>query len=210
MDSNQRLCRKLSGGGFSHSVIKALELTDRAMFVPPEQKHFAYEDRALPIGHGQTISQPSVVILMTDRLELTGSEEVLEIGTGSGYQAAILAKLCRNLVTVEIIPPLQQQAQALFTKLGLSNVVCLSGDAFLLADSTQYDRIIVTCALPVIPAELTGLLRPGGIMVAPVDAGIWHQELLKITRNRDKLLIEKIEDVVFVPMTGKIREKASA
>ena len=173
---------------------------DRHLFTPPLYRSMAYSDRALPIGLGQTISQPYVVALMTDLLELEGTEKVLEIGTGSGYQAAILSQLVREVYTIEIVRPLADSSRALLRRLGYHNVSVRWGDGYKgWPDQAPFDAIIVTAAPPEIPPELVQQLRPGGRMVLPVGS-LW-QELKVITKNRDGKVTERSEGgVMFVPM----------
>lgn len=150
-------------------VLDAIEQTQRDLFVPESLRHAAYDDAALPIGNGQTISQPYIVALMTQELRLTGNETVLEVGTGSGYQTAILARLCRTVVTIERIETLSESAKRVLTESGVGNVVFLVGDGTLgNSERGPYDRILVTASAPSVPQPLYEQLKPGGLLIAPV------------------------------------------
>jgi protein-L-isoaspartate(D-aspartate) O-methyltransferase len=164
-------------------VLDAIEETPRDFFVPESLRAAAYEDSALPIGNGQTISQPYIVALMTQELELSGDEKVLEVGTGSGYQAAILARLCRTVVTIERIPELSDAAQRVLDEMGIQNVIFLIGDGTLgNLEQAPYDRVIVTASAPSVPEPLYNQLRPGGRLVAPIgDESM--QELVRVEKT---------------------------
>ncbi len=150
-------------------VLDAIEATERDRFVPDPLKAAAYEDSALPIGSGQTISQPYIVALMTQELGLGGSEKVLEVGTGSGYQAAILARLCDSVVTIERIESLSFEARKVLAEMGLHNIIFLVGDGTLgNREHAPYDRIIVTASSPSIPEPLYEQLALGGRLIAPI------------------------------------------
>jgi len=150
-------------------VLDAIEETRRDLFLPESLQYAAYEDDALPIGEGQTISQPYIVALMTQELRLEGDETVLEIGTGSGYQAAILARLARRVVTIERIERLSERARRVLSELGITNVEFLVGDGTLgNSERGPYDRVIVTASAPAIPEPLYKQLKPAGLIVAPV------------------------------------------
>jgi protein-L-isoaspartate(D-aspartate) O-methyltransferase len=156
----------------------------------------------LPIGEGQTISQPYIVALMTELLELKGDEKVLEIGTGSGYQAAILAELAKEVYTIEIIEKLAQTAKERLEKLGYQNIKVKAGDGYLgWPEVAPFDAIIVTCAPPFIPEPLQEQLKEGGRMVIPV--GTAYQELKLIRKEKGKIKVKAIIPVRFVPMTGE-------
>jgi protein-L-isoaspartate(D-aspartate) O-methyltransferase len=151
------------------SVLDAIEDTERERFVPEELRAGAYDDWALPIANGQTISQPYIVALMTQELGLTGKEKVLEVGTGSGYQAAILARLCQSVVTIERIESLSSAAQKVLADLGLENITFAVGDGTLgNPEHAPYDRIIVTASAPSVPSPLYEQLKPGGRLIAPI------------------------------------------
>ena len=150
-------------------VLDAIEDIERDRFVPEALRAASYEDSALPIGNGQTISQPYIVALMTQELGLSGDEKVLEVGTGSGYQAAVLSRLCRTVVTIERIEALSASARHVLAELGIRNVVFLLGDGTLgNPEHGPYDRIIVTASPPAIPKPLYEQLKPGGRLIAPV------------------------------------------
>lgn len=198
------LARGLRARGIQDQrVLNAIASLDRSAFVPPEQAASAGYDEALPIGYEQTISQPYVVALMTEALELTGEERVLEIGTGSGYQAAVLARLAREVYTLEIVPELAQRARRLLLdQLGLRNVHVRRGDGHRgWPEAAPYDAIILTAAPARIPEQLVAQLRLGGRLIAPVGADEREQELVLIRRLRDDVEVRKILGVRFVPMT---------
>jgi protein-L-isoaspartate(D-aspartate) O-methyltransferase len=184
-------------------VLAALRKVPRHRFCNPPGHPEAYADRPLSIGEGQTISQPYMVALMTERLRLTGTESVLEVGTGSGYQAAVLAELARKLVSVERITALAERARRLLEAEGYGNVEVVLGDGSLgRPDHGPYDRILVTAGAPRIPPALTAQLADGGVLVVPVG-GRFTQTLTIITRRGDRL--EKEEDCVcrFVKLVGE-------
>jgi len=191
------------------AVLKALLKVDRHRFVPEEIHHLAYADRPLPIGEGQTISQPYIVALMTELLELKKGERVLEVGTGSGYQAAILAELADHVYTIEIIEPLARSAEKVLKEMGYRNIDVKIGDGYVgWEEFAPFDAIIVTCAPPHIPQPLLDQLKEGGRLVIPV--GDYYQELKKITKVKGQIKSQNIIPVVFVPMTGehvKIKKK---
>jgi protein-L-isoaspartate(D-aspartate) O-methyltransferase len=184
-------------------ILGAIEKTPRELFVLDEFQDHAYENVALPIGSGQTISQPYVVALMTERLELGERDKVLEIGTGSGYQAAILARLCRRVFTIERHRALVREAEWRFRALGLTNIISLFADgAKGWPEQAPFDRIIVTAASPHIPPALVDQLAPGGIMVLPVGAEYQDQRLVRIRRSESGYQSEELAWVRFVPMVA--------
>lgn len=186
-------------------VLEAMKKVPRHLFVPPEYRHAAYEDRPLPIGEGQTISQPYIVALMTESLCLKGDERVLEIGTGSGYQAAILAELAKEVYTIEYIPSLAKRAQKTLEELGYRNVWVIVGDGFYgLPEKAPFDAIIITCATPKIPGPLLEQLKEGGRMVLPLGGSPCHQVLVLVKKTPDGIEKKEITGVVFVPMRGEI------
>ena len=186
-----------------HRVLEAIAHVPREHFVSEDVCAFAYENRPLPIGYGQTISQPLIVALMTEALLLTGSERVLEIGTGSGYQAAILSLLAAHVVSVERIAPLAQQAAATLAELGYANVeVHVARDGLGWPESGPYDAIIVTAASPEIPAELLDQLALGGRLVVPVGSRDL-QELVRIVKTPEGALRHNLGPCRFVPLLGK-------
>jgi protein-L-isoaspartate(D-aspartate) O-methyltransferase len=182
-------------------VLAAMLKVERHLFVPKDLQQTAYSDQPLPIGEGQTISQPYIVALMTELLELKGNEKVLEVGTGSGYQAAILAELAREVYTIEIVEKLANSAEKLLLQLGYKNIQVKAGDGYLgWPEAGPFDAIIVTCAPDHIPKPLIDQLKEGGRMVIPV--GEYTQELKKIVKRAGKLETTNAIPVIFVPMTG--------
>ena len=182
-------------------VLGAIERTPRELFVPPSFYDQAYENTALPIGHGQTISQPSVVAFMTEKLELSGRMRVLEIGTGCGYQAAVLAHLCRRVYTIERYRELLKEAEARFTELRLHNITTRWGDGTKgWPEQAPFDRIIVTAAAPELSEVLIDQLAPDGIMVAPVGGTTLGQSLIRCRRTAEGYQAEEMWPVRFVPM----------
>lgn len=174
----------------------------REEFVPPELRYRAAYDEPIPIGFGQTISQPTVVGIMTTALELTGTERVLEVGTGSGYQAAVLSRLAERVYTIEVIAQLSLGAHAVIESLGMTNVSFRIGNGYLgWPDEAPFDRIICTAAPPHRPVKLLKQLGPGGIMVAPV--GVHYQVLIKTRRTEAGFETEELGGVRFVPMVGE-------
>ena len=184
-------------------VLEAMRRVPRHLFVPPDYREEAYGDFPLPIGQGQTISQPFIVAYMSALLNLKGNEKVLEIGTGSGYQAAVLAHLAREVHTVERLPHLALRASERLETLGLNNVAVHVGDGTLgWPENAPYDAIIVTAAAPKIPEPLLEQLAEGGRLVAPVgDRGFQHLE--RWTRHQGALQREVLEPVAFVPLLGE-------
>jgi protein-L-isoaspartate(D-aspartate) O-methyltransferase len=175
----------------------------REEFVPEESRHLAYEDIPLPIGLEQTISQPFIIALMTEALELTGKEKVLEVGTGSGYQAAILAELARQVVTVERLPKLSEKARKLIEDMGYCNIEFhLSGETLGWPAGAPYEAILVTAGAPTVPIELLSQMALGGRMVIPVGSR-YLQELAKITRQKKRNHVEKLGGCRFVSLIGK-------
>ena len=182
-------------------VLTAMEKVDRGLFVKGIFAARAYEDMPLPIACGQTISQPSVVGLMTQALNLGPRDTVLEVGTGSGYQAAILAQLARRVYTVDRWRRLVREAQDIFHHLGLVNVTAMTADgSFGLPDQAPFDRIIVTAAAEDPPGPLLQQLKPGGIMVVPVGQSDAVQHLIKVTRGERGFDYEELRQVRFVPL----------
>ncbi len=180
-------------------VLSAIRRVERHRFVPGEYQRLAYNDYPLPIGEDQTISQPYIVGLMTELLGLSGDERVLEIGTGSGYQAAILAELAKEVYTIEILEPLAKSARNRLKDLGYKNIKVKCGDGYLgWEEFAPFDGIIVTCAPPYIPQPLIEQLAEGGRMVIPV--GEHYQELKLLTKKKGKIYVQSIIPVRFVPM----------
>jgi protein-L-isoaspartate(D-aspartate) O-methyltransferase len=189
-------------------VLDAMRRVKRHLFVPEPYRSMAYADRPLPIGEGQTISQPYIVALMTYHLRLKPSDKVLEIGTGSGYQAAVLAELSKEVYSIEIIEVLADAAQGHLRKLGYNNVWVKSGDGFYgWKEHAPYDAIIITCATPSVPDDLVKQLAEGGRMILPLGDKPFHQSLTMLTKRGGKIEKQQITNVVFVPMTGEIEEK---
>lgn len=189
-------------------ILEAIERTPREMFLGAPFQPMAYADQALPIACGQTISQPYVVAFMTDRLKLNDRCKVLEIGTGSGYQTAILSPLCRRVYTIERYRTLAKEAEQRFAELGLPNVTQMVGDGYRgWPNQAPFDRIIVTAAAPQVPHALADQLAQGGIMIIPVEDRPMSQELIRITRDERGFAEERLLPVRFVPLVeGVARE----
>jgi len=184
-------------------VLAAFDAVPRHRFLPDPVVEQSYEDHAVAIGLGQTISQPYIVALMTEALSLAGTERVLEVGTGSGYQTAILAELAAEVHTIERLPDLSEQARTLLTDLGYTNVRYHVGDGTLgVPDAAPYDAIIVTASAPAVPPSLKAQLADGGRLVIPVGARA-EQDLLLLTRTGDLFAEEDLTGCVFVPLVGK-------
>jgi len=183
-------------------VLEAMRHVPREDFVPDDLRGSAFRDGALPVGHGQTISQPYMVAIMTDLLELTPDSTVLEIGTGTGYQAAILAQLATQVYSVERIPELARAAQQRLSKMGYDNIDIRCGDGYLgWPEKAPFDAIVVTAAAPDIPPALLEQLGPVGRMVIPLGLPYWHQELNLVTRDRKgKIHRSELLAVAFVPL----------
>lgn len=195
---------KLDKRQLDRRVLEALATVPRHRFVPPGYRDRAYENRPLPIGYGQTISQPYIVAVMTDLLHPKPNDRVLEVGTGSGYQAAILSQLVAEVYTMEIIKPLGQQARARLQRLHYDNVQVRLGDGYYgWPDHAPFDAIVVTAAASHVPPPLVRQLKPGGRMVIPVGSPFTVQELVLITKHSDgSLVTRQILPVAFVPLTG--------
>jgi protein-L-isoaspartate(D-aspartate) O-methyltransferase len=194
----------MAGGITNPEVLKAMSDVPRHEFVPAAMRPFAYVNGPLPIGHGQTISQPFIVAYMTQVLELTNSDRVLEVGTGSGYQAAILGKLCKEVYTIEIVPELAESSRQLLGRLGFENVHVKAGDGYLgWPEKAPFDAIIVTCAPDHVPEPLVNQLAEGGRLIIPVGEEGTIQQLVLLRKREGKILRENKLDVRFVPMTGK-------
>jgi protein-L-isoaspartate(D-aspartate) O-methyltransferase len=193
-----------SRGIADERVLQAMARLDRSRFVPPEITHEAEWDTALPIGHAQTISQPYVVAYMTQALQLEGNERVLEIGTGSGYQTAVLASLCREVYSIEIVAPLAERASALLLgELGLGNVRLRQGDGHRgWPEAVPFDAILLTAAPQRLPPSLLGQLAEGGRLVAPVGPTLGEQEVVRVRRTDGDVEVERLLPVRFVPMTS--------
>jgi protein-L-isoaspartate(D-aspartate) O-methyltransferase len=188
-------------------VLEAMGAIERERFVPEKLRSLAYEDRPLSIGEGQTISQPYMVAFMTQLLSLKGTERVLEIGTGSGYQTAVLGKLAAEVYSIEIIPKLSERAKILLVQLGFDNVHLKVGDGFFgWEEQGPFDAILVTAAAPKIPEPLWRQLREGGRLIMPLGAERQAQTLVRVTKSDGKQVVEELTGVVFVPLTGAIRQ----
>jgi len=184
-------------------VIEAMKHVPREAFVSQEQYHVAYDDRPLGIGFGQTISQPFIVALMVQALELNGDEKVLELGTGSGYEAAILAELAQKVVTVECIPELAESAKRVLNRLGYSNIeIHVAGKILGWPQGAPYDAIIVSAGAPTVAQVLLDQLAWNGRLVIPVGSR-WQQELLRVTKLKKRNEIENLGGCYFVPLIGE-------
>jgi protein-L-isoaspartate(D-aspartate) O-methyltransferase len=204
MNQPDQLVRQLRDQGIQDErVLAAIRETPRQRFVPPELAGSAWDNHALPIGHAQTISQPYVVAAMTEALGLTGKEHVLEVGTGSGYQAAILCKLAGSIITIERLESLARRATSILAELGCDNVTVVVGDGSQgWSQDAPYEAIIVTAGAPEIPPSLLQQLEPkGGRLVIPVGAE-GSQQLVLIERQGDRLRQSAIGPVAFVPLIG--------
>jgi len=187
-------------------VLRAMRTVPRHLFVPPAYRAYAYSDQPLPIGEEQTISQPYIVALMTELLELKGGERVLEIGTGSGYQAAVLAEIAGEVYSIEIIDALASSAAARLDSLGFKNVRVFHGDGYRgWPDRAPFDGIVVTAAPDHVPDPLKEQLKAGARLVIPV--GSLSQELMVITRTADGYDSRSVIPVRFVPMTGEAEDR---
>jgi protein-L-isoaspartate(D-aspartate) O-methyltransferase len=186
-------------------TLTAMRAVPRHLFVAPEKLGDAYEDHPLPIGHGQTISQPYIVGFMTEALGLKGGETVLEVGTGSGYQAAVLARIAAKVYSIEIVEPLAVEARERLRRLGYANVEVRAGDGYQgWPEAAPFDGIVVTAAAPQIPVPLKQQLKEGGRLVIPV--GDEFQEIVIVRRRGNAFDERRVLPVRFVPMTGKVRQ----
>ena len=186
-------------------VIQAMRDVPRHEFVQPNLQQYAYENRPLPIGHGQTISQPYIVAIMTDLVKPQRRHRVLEVGSGSGYQAAVLSKLVNQVYSIEIIPPLGEQAAARLKQLGYGNVKLKIADGYYgWEEFAPFDAIVVTAAASHIPPPLLKQLKPGGRMIIPVGSRFMTQQLLMVNKDlQGKVTTKQILPVMFVPLTGR-------
>lgn len=203
---NVRLSQdELNKSKLDEQVFEAISKVPRHEFVPEQYRHQAYKNRPLPIGYGQTISQPSVVAIMTDLLELEPTDKVLEIGTGSGYQAAVLAELAKTVYSVEIVPELAERAAKDLQRTGYQNVITREGDGYHgWPEYAPFDAIIVTAAAGHIPPPLLKQLKPGGRMVIPVGSRFMLQHLVLVTKDEaGNITTEQLLPVNFVPLTGQ-------
>ena len=185
-------------------LIKAFKAVPREKFIKEDFLDKAYADHPLPIGHGQTISQPTTVMIMIDALQLKKTDKVLEIGAGSGWCAAIMSKLAKKVITTEIIPELVEFAKTNMKKCNIKNVEIINYDGSQgYKKQAPYDKIMVTAACPTIPKPLLNQLKQGGILIAPVGSLHYCQNMIKITKKGDKLKQENLGSFVFVPLKGK-------
>jgi protein-L-isoaspartate(D-aspartate) O-methyltransferase len=186
-------------------TLAAVRRVPRHHFVPEASRAQAYDDHPLPIGHGQTISQPYIVAFMTEALRLQGGETVLEVGTGCGYQAAVLSTIAARVYTIEIVPPLAEESARRLSALGYANVHVRAGDGYAgWPEEAPFDAIIVTAAAPRIPEVLKTQLKDGGRLIVPV--GEESQELVVVVRRGNTYEERRVLPVRFVPMTGRVRE----
>jgi protein-L-isoaspartate(D-aspartate) O-methyltransferase len=199
--------REIGRDAFDPRVMAAMVRVPRELFVPESRRLYAYANGPVPIGHGQTISQPYIVALMTDLLTPRPDSVILEIGTGSGYQAAVLAEIVQQVYSIEIIPALAESARARLAELGYANVAVRNGDGYHgWAEHAPYDGIVVTAAAPHIPPPLIEQLKPGGRLVIPVGLPGCIQQLMVIDKQADGSSVSRnILMVAFVPLTGALR-----
>lgn len=198
-----RLILEVSRSVRDGAVLSALRAVPRERFVPPEAREWAWDDRALAIGHEQTISQPTIVALMTEAAALKSDDRVLEIGTGSGYQAAVLSQLCHEVVSVEVVDALREGAAAVLSDLGITNVIVLPATAILGApERGPYEAIVVTAAAPDLPPPLIDQLAEGGRIVAPIGSRD-RQELVVATKRGETLERRSLGGCRFVPLRGQ-------
>jgi protein-L-isoaspartate(D-aspartate) O-methyltransferase len=199
----------IKGRGISdRRLLEAMGRIPRHLFVAERQKGEAYVDHPLPIGEGQTISQPYVVALMTQALHLKPTDRVLEIGTGSGYQAAVLAELVKTVFTIEIRKPLADMAEKRLRELGYRNVQVRYGDGYFgWEGEAPFDAIIITAAANHIPPPLIRQLKEGGRLILPLGSTVFNQTLTLVTRRGERLDVEQLAPVTFVPMTGEAQKR---
>lgn len=191
-----------SQGINNQNVLESMLKVPRQEFVPEQEKHVAYVNTALPIGYGQTISQPFIVATMTQAANLDGDSKVLEIGTGSGYQAAILGNICKEVYSIEVIEPLAKQAMQTLEKLGYSNIHIRVGDGYYgWKEKAPFDAIIVTAVISKVPEPLLSQLKIGGKLIIPVGEEYADQELLAITKTKKGYKTTYLMKVRFVPFT---------
>jgi protein-L-isoaspartate(D-aspartate) O-methyltransferase len=189
-------------------VLNAMLAVPRHLFVDGAQQNKAYNDHPLPIGEGQTISQPYVVAIMTEAVELKGNERVLEIGTGSGYQAAVLSGIVKEVFTIEIKKGLHDMVKARFQKLGYPNIQVMHGDGYYGWEShAPFDVIMVTASANHIPPPLLAQLKEGGRLIIPLGSTVFYQNLTLVKKEKGKHAIRELGGVAFVPMTGQAQKK---
>jgi protein-L-isoaspartate(D-aspartate) O-methyltransferase len=183
-------------------VLKALRIVPRHFFVPPHLKNQSYQDSALPIGYQQTISQPYIVAFMTAAADIKPTDRILEIGTGSGYQAAVLSQVCQEVFTIEIIEPLAKQAEETLNELGYTNTHIKVGDGHKgWLEAAPFDVILITAVSSEIPKPLLNQLSMGGRLIMPIRKNFSEQRLIKITKTKEGVIKEELISVWFVPMT---------
>lgn len=208
-EDKARLVLELRRAGIRDAaVIDAVEATPRELFVPTNFQNHAYDNTALPIDQGQTISQPLIVAMMTEALKLHPRVKVLEVGTGSGYQAAVLSRLCRRVYTIERIKPLLREAEARFEQLRRHNITTRHGDGYAgWPEQAPFECIMVTAAAPEVPQTLIDQLAPGGRLVIPVGSNPASQHLLRLTKNEDgSVTREDLGGVRFVPLVQGVQK----
>jgi protein-L-isoaspartate(D-aspartate) O-methyltransferase len=204
MVDNQILAREIS----DVKILEAMRTVPRHLFMPADVRGQAYEDHPVPIGEGQTISQPYIVALMTEALELTEEDRVLEIGTGSGYQAAVLAMIVKEVYTIEIKELLHKRATETLASIGFENIKTLHADGYFgWEEHAPFDCIMITAAVNHIPAPLFRQLKDGGRLILPLGNPYSYQELVLVTKKGETFTISKICGVLFVPMTGTAMKK---
>ncbi len=205
----QMVLNQIKARGVSNpKVLAAMQQVPRHRFVPTNMIARAYADRPLPIGEGQTISQPYIVALMTAALKLEGRERVLEIGTGSGYQAAILAEIAAEVYTIEIKTKLYHRATGLLSDLGYAGIKTRSGDGYFgWPEAAPFDAIMITAAVDHIPPPLIKQLKDGGRLILPLGNPLSYQNLVLVSKSGDDVTVKQITGVLFVPMTGHALER---
>jgi protein-L-isoaspartate(D-aspartate) O-methyltransferase len=208
---NQMVQTTIAERGVSDpKVLSAMQTVPRHCFVPQDLVQAAYTDRPLPIGEGQTISQPYVVALMTEILQLEKDQRVLEIGTGSGYQAAVLAQMTRHVYTIEIKEKLHKQARNILKTLGYNTVQIRNGDGYFgWPEAAPFDAIMITAAVDHIPPPLLKQLKEGGRLALPLGNPFSYQNLVLVTKKGNELIVKQITGVLFVPMTGHALKESS-
>ena len=204
-DRQQMVRTQIAARGVDDSrVLEALRAVPRHLFVPEELQRRAYEDHPLPIGEGQTISQPYIVGLMTELLELEPGDRVLEVGTGSGYQAAVLSPLVAEVYSIEIKPRLHERASEVLERLGYGNVRTREGDGYFgWGEAAPFDGIMITAAVDHIPPPLLQQLADDGLMVLPLGNPFGYQNLVVVRKKGEDYQVQQITGVLFVPMTGQ-------
>jgi protein-L-isoaspartate(D-aspartate) O-methyltransferase len=208
---NQLVEKHIKAKGITDpNVLAAMQAVPRHNFVPQDLFSVAYADRPLPIGEGQTISQPYVVALMTEILELAKDHRVLEIGTGSGYQAAVLAQVVNAVYSIEIKEKLYQRASKTLKSLGYNNIKTRHGDGYFgWPQAAPFDAVMITAAIDHIPPPLLKQLKEGGRLALPLGNPFSYQNLVLVTKQGDDLIVKQITGVLFVPMTGYALKKSS-